>query len=175
MPPRDSGDVPASVRSLIALLGQHLEVHAAMLDCIDRKRQAIRQADLAMVNAISQQESPLLSRLTDLEQKRAGLIRRLTGLLSPGAKAAMTVRQIAAAIEPARAKELLAVADELKALAQKVQRANSIVRDAAETLARHMAGVMQTVGSALSAARVYGRRGQVALGAQMHYSVDMKS
>lgn len=186
MPPRESHNIPQAVEALTQLLRQHLDVHRALMECIGRKREAIRKADLAVVSAISKQEAPMLTRLSELEKKRAALIGQLSAALRPpetktkegtgaGTRASMTVKQIATAAGEARGRELLAVAVELKALATSVQRANSIVRDAADALARHMAGVMQTVGSALSSARVYGRRGQVALGAQMHFSVDMKS
>ena len=55
------------------------------------------------------------------------------------------------------------------------RRGSSVVRMASEALNRHMIGVLQTVRSALSGAGVYERKGQVALGAQLDFSVDVKS
>jgi hypothetical protein len=70
---------------------------------------------------------------------------------------------------------LAAYADQLRSLIAEVKRQSSIVRNAAEALSRHMSGIVQTVHSALSRARVYSHRGQINLGVQLESSLDLKS
>ena len=70
---------------------------------------------------------------------------------------------------------LAALADQLRATVEDVRRVSAVVRKAGDALARHMSGLMQTVHSALSRARVYSRRGQLATGAQSRFSIDVTS
>jgi hypothetical protein len=70
---------------------------------------------------------------------------------------------------------MLALAADLRDKVMAAKRAGAIVRDAASGLARHMAGIQQTVHSALSRARVYERRGRLNLGSAVTATLDMKS
>ena len=56
-----------------------------------------------------------------------------------------------------------------------MRRESSIVAAAAQALARHMSGIMQSVNGALSRVGIYERRGRIAVGSQLDYCIDMKS
>ena len=87
----------------------------------------------------------------------------------------MPVAAIAESVDEPDRTRLLALGEQLRSTMGQVRRASSVVRAAAEALDRHMAGIVHTVQSALSRARVYGSRGRLAAGAQMHFSVDLET
>ncbi len=70
---------------------------------------------------------------------------------------------------------MLQLSDELRSTIEEVRGSSRIVRAAADALARHMGGLLQTVQSALSRARVYSDQGRIATGAQYQFCLDLKS
>lgn len=168
-------DVKAGCELLESMLRAQLEGHKRLLSCLERKRHAIRSADIESVTDICGEENTLIQKLGDVEKRRIELIGRFTGHFAPKAGAPLTITQIAETIgEPASAR-LLAHAAQLKDMIKTVRRESSIVRTAADALNRHMTGIVQTVNCALSKARVYGNRGRIIVGAQLQSSVDIKS
>ena len=67
------------------------------------------------------------------------------------------------------------IRDELNKMVIDIRKSSSVVRLAMEKLNQHMIGIKQIVYSTLSRAGVYGSRGQVALGTQLEFNVDIKS
>jgi hypothetical protein len=63
----------------------------------------------------------------------------------------------------------------LRDLIDLVKRESSVVRQAAERLSAHMAGILQSVHSALAHANLYSRGGRIAVGANVMSSLDIKS
>jgi len=156
------------------ILRGQLDDHKRMLDCMERNREAVRHADMEAIKLVCQEQNSLAQHLAELEKARLTAVGRLTESLEPQAAAPLSVSQIAeAAGEPGR--RLTALADQLRATVQEVRRASTVVRTAADALARHMSGLMQTVHSALTRARVYSHRGRLATGAQSRFSIDVTS
>ena len=168
-------DVTRAADELQEAMAAQLEDHQRLLRCIERKEAAIRSADIEAVTRICQEENGIAQRLGELEKQRLGLVGRITESLHPGAETPLTVSAIAEAIDDPARTRLLALGEQLRATVGQVRRASSVVRSAAEALSRHMTGIRQTVESALSRAGVYGKRGRIALGAQLQFSVDIKS
>ncbi len=163
----------AQIALLERILRAQLEGHIRLLSCIERNREAIRIADMEAITTICQQENEIAQRLSELEKARLELVGQLTEVLQPDAKAPLTVSQIVQAIdEPARA-SLCAAADELRGKMAEVRKASSIVHAAAESLSRHMAGLMQTVQAAISRAEVYGSGGRIAGPTHYQFAVDL--
>ena len=152
-----------------------LDGHRQLLECIERNREAVRDADMTAIESNCKQEHGIAHTLGELEKARLAIVGRLTETLDPQAGAPLTLSQIAEAVQEPDGGRLLAVAGELRAAVAEVRRASSVVRGAAEALARHMGGLMQTVQGVLSRARVYGRRGNIATGSQKQFCVDVKS
>lgn len=176
MHPRETpADLERFAAALERILCLQLEAQRRVTDFIARKQDAVRRAQIKTVAAICEQEQPVVRRLGELETQRKELIGQLTAALGNAAGGPLTVSQIAAAIGDPAGARLISLAHELKQMITTAQRSSSILRVAAEALARHMAGVMQVVGSAMSGAHVYGRKGQVALGAPVQFSIDLKS
>ena len=168
-------DLAVMVEALEKILLVQLEGHQRLLQCIERKREAIRHADINAISEICNQEHAILRRISDFEKHRLELIGRITQSLAPNASAPLTVSEIALqASEPQRS-ALQTAAAQLRDALEAVRRESAVVRAAAESLSRHMSGILQTVHAALSRARVYGSRGRITLGAQVQSLVDVKS
>lgn len=157
------------------ILRSQLDGHQRLLKCIERKRQAIRTADITSVTSICSDENAVLLRLTELEKHRLELLGHLTQMTNPKASVPLTLNEIAQTADEPQQSRMLALAAQLREALEQVKRQSSIVRAAADALARHMSGIVQTVHSALSRARIYGHRGNIALGAQLQSIVDLKS
>jgi hypothetical protein len=168
-------DLSAPLDRLMRILVAQVERHRRLLACIERKRQAIRTADIDGITNLCRTEQAIAHRLGDLEKQRLGLVGRLTEAIAPRAARPLSLREIAALADPERRRRLEALAETLRDAIGKVRRESSIVTAAADVLSRHMTGIMQTVNAALSRVGVYERRGRIALGAQMDFCVDVKS
>lgn len=168
-------DLKTAAQMLERILSAQIEEHQRLRGCIDRKREAIRTADINAVSEICGEENAVIQRVAELERRRLELVGRMTQSLDAKASAPMTLSQLAVALGDGQGSRLAAYADQLRSLIADVKRQSSIVRNAAEALSRHMSGIVQTVHSALSRARVYSRRGQINLGVQLESSLDLKS
>lgn len=157
------------------ILRGQLEGHKRLLACIDGSREAVRKADMQAIEQHCRKEHEIADRLAELEKARLQLVGALTATLRPQSAEPLTLTQIAEALDDPRRRDLLAVADELRATVDQVRRRSSVVRAAAEALARHMDGLVQTVQAAFSRAQVYGRRGRIATAGQRQFCIDVKS
>jgi len=170
-----SADLSGPLDRMGRVLAAQIEGHRKLLSCIEKKRQAIRSADIDAITKLCQAEQAIAHRLGDLEKQRLELVGRLTERLAPDAARPLSLREITAAADEGRRGALEALAQRLREAIETVRRESSIVTAAASALSRHMTGIMQTVNSALSRVGVYERRGRIAVGAQMDFCVDLKS
>ncbi|UCD76189.1 MAG: flagellar export chaperone FlgN, partial [Phycisphaerales bacterium] len=152
-----------------------LEGQKKLLACMERKRQAIGRADIGAITEICTEENALAQRIGELEKHRLRLVGAMTEAIDPAAARPATLGQIVEVLEEESGRRLLAIGAELREAVGAVRKQSTILRSAADALARHMSGIAQTVHSALSRAGVYGRGGTVAMGAQLEFSVDLKS
>jgi hypothetical protein len=155
------------------ILHRQLEHHQRMLECMERNREAVRRADMEAITRVCQEQNSIAQQLSELEKSRLAVVGRLTECLQPQAAAPLSVSQIAEAVGEPAGGRLLALAGQLRTTVQELRRMSSVVRTAAEALARHMSGLMQTVHSVLTRARVYSHRGRLTPGAQARFSIDV--
>jgi len=160
---------------LMTILTEQLDGHERLLSSIERKREAIRSADIDVISALCQEENDIVQRLGDLERGRLELVGVMTERRSPEAARPLSLEEIAADVDPTRRERLETLVERLRAVVRTVRNESSIVATAATALSRHMTGIMQTVHRALSQAGVYERRGRIAVGSQMDFCVDVKS
>jgi flagellar biosynthesis/type III secretory pathway chaperone len=168
VPPKDLGLLEEILRRLLA-------DHERMLACLDRNREAIRQADMDALKSVCEEQNAIVQQLAELEKSRLVVVGRLTQRLQPQAEAPLSMSQIADAVDEPAGRRLSALAGQLRSAVEEVRAASAVLRAAGQALARHMSGLMQTVQSALSRARVYSPRGQLAVGAQSRYAIDLTS
>lgn len=165
----------AMLNELEQLLRVMLEDHRRLLSCIGAKREGIRTANIDRITKICGEENTIVQQVAKAERRRLELIGQITHVFEPRAAQPLSMSDIAErAAEPQRAR-LQALAAQLRDAVNDLRQQSSIVRTAAEALGRHMSGIVQTVHSALSRARVYGQRGTVNLGLQLQSVVDIKS
>ncbi|HRQ76194.1 MAG TPA: flagellar export chaperone FlgN [Phycisphaerales bacterium] len=177
---KNMNDKAQLIAAMEHILRAQTDAHRKLLVCLDRKREAVRTARIDAVGAICDEERQIMLSVSEMEAQRIELARRIVdGPKGPAGMATGTSPvPLSAILNVAQGEsrvKLEAIATELREVATEVRNRSSTVRAAAESLARHMSGVMQTVHSALSRAGVYGRQGAPAMGAQLQYSVDLRS
>ena len=84
-----------------------------------------------------------------------------------------TVSEVVAAVGEADGSKLAVLATQLRELVERTKREHSVVRAAADSLARHMAGIVQSVTGALSGTGVYGRQGRLRDGSSLAAGLDL--
>ncbi len=171
----DRTDLRREIRLLEETMRRQLEAHKLLLACVERNREAVRQADMQQIRSICEEQNTVAQGLAELEKVRLTLVGRLTERLEPDAQHPLSLSRIGVELdEPAR-ERFETLAAQLKHAVENVRKASSIVRMAADTLARHMSGLMQSVQSALGRATVYGRRGRIETGQQNQFCLDVRS
>lgn len=166
----------AEIQALEKLMATLLDEHCRLLECMQRKAEAIRTARIEAVGELVKTERVMVRTIGDVERHRIALTRKITRMLKPDATEAFAMSDIIAAVQDeAMRRRLSDLTEQLRGVVNQVRERSSVIRAAAEALAQHMAGVMQTVHSALSRAGVYGSKGQVAMGAQLDFGIDIKS
>ena len=163
------------IRLLEATLRRQLEAHKQLLVCVERNREAVRQADMQQIRSICEEQNTVAQELAELEKVRLALVGRLTERLEPNAQRPVSLSRIAAELDEPAGGRFKTLADQLKHAVEEVRKASAVVRAAADTLARHMSGLMQTVQSVLGRATVYGRRGRIETGQQNQFCLDIRS
>ncbi|MHC5003464.1 MAG: flagellar export chaperone FlgN [Planctomycetota bacterium] len=169
-----TSDVAALLRALEQQLSGQLEDYRELLDCLQRKRAAIRNADVGTLEQTSVREQRVVQRCAEREPRRRELLRSLAAALAPD-RSELTVRELAERVDEPHQTRLLGLSAQLREVAAEARAESSVVRVAAEALGRHLGGVMQTMQSALGRAQVYGQRGRLAGGAQVQFNVDVRT
>ena len=169
-----------SLDLLERLLQGQLDGYRRILGAIERQRTAIRTADAAALDTATREEESIVRALTVLDAQRGQMLAHLHKKWMPQERRAATLSQILRSAPPdvadaQRRARLEALANHLRQAVETSKSRSAVVRSAAEMLSRHIAGIQQTVHSALSRARVYGRRGKLAMGAATPATVDVKS
>jgi glycine cleavage system regulatory protein len=168
--------VPADALSALeSSLRRMIEEHDRLLHCLKRKREAIRVADMSGITEMCGEEKAILRRIGELDARRQSTIAMLARDRRADPGRSLTISEIAAAAREPASTRLLALAAQLRDRIAEVRRSSSVIRAAAEALSRHMTGLMQTVQTALSRARVYGQRGRIDPGAQVQFSLDVRT
>jgi hypothetical protein len=173
--PAEPAVPPEDLNQLEQILRRQLTDHERMLVCLERNREAIRQADMDAIKSVCEEQNAIVQQLAELEKSRLVVVGRLTQRLRPQAPAPLSMSQIAEALDEPAGRRLSALAAQLRNAVEEVRAASAVLKAAGQALARHMSGLMQTVQSALTRARVYSPRGQLALGAQSRYAIDLTS
>ncbi|MDZ4831395.1 MAG: flagellar protein FlgN [Phycisphaerae bacterium] len=168
---RPNDSIAAGFAALEATLQRQLDEYRSLRVLIERRREALRGADAVALQAVIEAERQALVRISDLDRARTeaanGLGRRLT--VTPVTISALAVR----APEPART-AIETVAAALREEIEQCRRASSVVRAAADALAQHVSGILQTVQHAFAGTSTYGRAGRLASVGPIR-SIDLRS
>ncbi|MFO0829915.1 MAG: flagellar protein FlgN [Phycisphaerales bacterium] len=161
-----------SFRKLESVLAAQLEEYRTMRGLIERRRDALRHADAAALRKALDAEHAAIVRIGELDRARGEVAGALARRLGIGGN--VTMSALAARAHPDVRESLEVVAAALRDEVDACRRASSVVRAAADALAQHVSGVMQTVQQAFASAHTYGRAGRLA-GAVPIRSIDLRS
>lgn len=149
------------IESLERTLEQQTHLHEQLLELMARKRAALRLAQDRQLAEIGELENEKLRAIGELEKQRLEQVGELTLQLQPGASAPLHLRELAEQLpEPTRGR-LLMLRQQLRERMARVQRQSSITRSATESLARHMQGLVQTIGMIATGVSTYNGQGSL--------------
>ena len=164
----------SALDALEQVLRVQREGYGRLLEALYRKREAIKCAELERVGEIAKVELTMLERLHELDVRREAAIEGICSIIGIEFEG-VTVSAIAQAIDEQRGVRLLALADELRTSIERARSESSIIKTAGEALARHMAGVMQSVRGVLANAGIYGNQGRITTGIEQVSGLDVSS
>ena len=148
-----------AIEQLEEVLRQQLAASRNLLALLQRKQQAIRRSDRHAVESLCREENVQVQGIAALEKERLMLVAELTQAIDPAARTPLKLLALAERMpEPARGR-LLVLRAELTELVLQTQREAGIARRATEALVKHMQGVINTVGGALTGVMTYSRNG----------------
>lgn len=140
------------VAAIEAVMGQMVTLHEELLALLIRKHGAVRKADVEAMAQLCGLENEKLQAISELEKQRQELAAKLTLLLNPKASEPLRVAQLAEKLpEPSRGR-LLVMRQQLRAKLESVKEQTAIARRAADTLVRHVQGLVQGVTAATTQA-----------------------
>jgi hypothetical protein len=138
------------------------------------RRAALRAGDFAGFSKIDEPERRIVAQIEELDQLRLGESKALAARL--GLPPDASLAEIGQRLPPAIGARVIALREELRALVLEVRRESSVVRQAAERLSAHIAGIVQSVHSVLAHANIYSSGGQIATaGGGVISSLDIRS
>lgn len=166
--PHPTSPTPPGVRTLEDLLTDLVRAHEAFVAASGLHREAIGRADTTAIAAARDRVAEACVRIANLDTER----RAIVAAMAPGNPDA-TLSFLAAGLpEPQRGRslELAATLRELVIRARTDQRR---LRAAADSMLRHVRGVVQQVQQSLNHSGTYGRGGRVDAGAPVVSGIDM--
>lgn len=144
---------------LESLLRQQVAQQEQLLALLHGKRLALAAADAKRVAELCQQENSRLQALAELEKKRLIKSGELTLLLDPKAPEPLRLGELAQRLpEPARGR-LLVLREQLREKLEAARVEIGVARTAAESLVRHMQGIVQSISTAVTGVTTYSRAG----------------
>ena len=140
-------------------LHQLLSLHGELLELLKKKRDVLRSSDTRAAIDLCTLEHEKLQKIAELEKQRLQLVADLTLTFNPQAKEPLRMGELAEQLgEPDRGK-LLVLRQQLLEQMKAVHHESGIVRRATESLAKHMHGIVQTIGALSAGVSTYGSRG----------------
>jgi hypothetical protein len=165
---------PELILQLERLLRGQLQGCDQLLDCLARKREALRGAEIDTIRLCCERERSLIAAIRELDGRRHALLKPLNS--SARMAQAPSLAEIASRCGSSDdGQRLLSLAAELRERIGHVRRTSSVIGAAADALGRHVAGILQTVTGSFTGAKVYSRRGRMNLGSSTQLAVDVKS
>jgi hypothetical protein len=159
---------------LLVVLDKSRTLYRQLHELSRTRRAALRAGDFAGFSKIDEPEKRIVAQIEELDQLRVGEAKAIATRLGLAPDASLV--EIAAKLPSETGARIIALREELRALVLEVRRESSVVRQAAERLSAHIAGIVQSVHSALAHANIYSSGGQIAtVGGGVISSLDIRS
>lgn len=151
--------VQQQVDQLEGLIQQLLDEHRQLAGLLQTKREALRACRQRDVVQLCLLEHEKVQRISELEKQRLELSGALTLALKPDATEPMRLMELAEALpEPMRG-NLLVMRQQLRQIMTQVREQTHVVRQATESLLRHMQGLVKNITAISTGTPTYGNRG----------------
>jgi hypothetical protein len=181
-PPPTAPLNPLSVAAeqLDRILRELVAAHEELLGLAGAQRSAISRADVRSLSDVTNAQTAVAERIADLERQRQATVAVMLKHAGPIAGTGQTpgrpsiANLVRAIADPLRSR-LLAVADRLREVLNKLHTEHMALRDAAESLSDHMEGLMRQVCRKLSHAGTYARSGAIDTSAPVITALDIRS
>ncbi len=145
---------------LDACLGQlhgHLKT---LLACADEKVGALRSADSAALQSISEREAQQLHAVFHAEQERKAILARLAQAMPDAALEQATLKELIPLLPEPTASRIQARSQGLREISKRLQEKNGFVADVAQRLQQHIRDVFADVAKANQESIVYQQDGR---------------
>jgi hypothetical protein len=146
---------------LAALLHAMLKEHEALLAIASDIRVAIRSADPDALRACVSRQALTLERITDLERERSTLVAAAGNVKRLDATKPLRLTDLALATAEPQRGQLVALADRVRDLVEKVRDEQRVLGAAMASLAGHAEGIMRTMSRSMSRAQTYSNAGVI--------------
>lgn len=161
------------VEALREALAELRREYEALESLADRRRDAVSRADLKAISECIGSENEVVQRIASAEQRRREAASALSERFGLEDAESAPVSRLAEHLDEHERADLLAAADDLRSVIRRVQQKNSAARRAAETLARHMQGLLRAAEHWFSHAGTYGKQGTVGAGTAVCSVMDV--
>lgn len=163
-------ELDLSLRGLIT-------AHEELLRLAAAHRSAISRADVRALTDIMNAQAAVVQRVSELEQQRQAAVAVLAKATAAGSGGTPkpTVSQLVRTLSDPMRSRLVALADRLREILNRLHAEQMALREAAETLSGHMEGLMRQVCRKLSHAGTYARSGVVDTSAPVVTALDVRS
>ncbi len=187
----------AQSEALSLVLQQLVSEHEGLLALAGQYRAALARADVHAMESCLELQSAAFLRVQDLELRRQQVVRSFTVPPTPASPTALSHGQASASsagasrllsnqplpsisalstrlAEPTRGR-VLALADRLRDVLNRLHQEHAAIREAAETLGAHMEGVLRQVCRKISHAGTYGPRAAIDTRTPVVTALDVRS
>ncbi len=144
---------------LESLMNRAIGLHGEMITLLDRKREAMRRSDTNVMTELCRLENDKVRLISELEKQRLTLIARLTLMVKPDARSPMRLGELAEQLPEPRRGHLLVLRKQLFERMTEVKGRTSVARKAAESLVKHMHGLIQNIGAITTGVSTYSEKG----------------
>ena len=148
-----------SVTSLESVLQRLVGVHEEMVGLLHRKRDAMRRGQALAMTELCGLENEKVQAISELEKSRLEVVGQLTLILDAQAAEPMRMGEMLPRLPEPWCGRLGVLRQQLRDRMVEASQQASVVRRAAESLMRHVQGLVRSISVVSSGTSTYGDRG----------------
>lgn len=164
-----------AVEQLESVLRQLATAHEELLTLAKVHRTALASANLPALSDCMNAQAAVMQRVGELERDRQHIVAAMmAGVKLPGGEKP-TIMALCKSLAAPWRERLLAAADRLREVLNRLHHEHTALRAAAQELSSHMEGLMRQVCRKLSHAGTYGRGGHIDASVTVVTSLDVRT